>query len=68
MNATASRGSTVIPCLRYRNAPIVIDWLCNAFGFKRHAVSDQDSGGRRHACRDLEGRLWWFGNCDRWAS
>ncbi|HJW45043.1 MAG TPA: VOC family protein [Lysobacter sp.] len=36
MNATA--GSTIIPALRYRNAPVAIDWLCNAFGFERHAV------------------------------
>ncbi len=34
----AVRASTVIPCLRYRNAPVAIDWLCNAFGFARHAV------------------------------
>jgi uncharacterized glyoxalase superfamily protein PhnB len=28
----------VIPCLRYRNAPAMIDWLCEAFGFEKHAV------------------------------
>lgn len=31
-------GSPVIPCLRYSNAPAVIDFLCDAFGFTRHAV------------------------------
>jgi uncharacterized glyoxalase superfamily protein PhnB len=31
-------GSTLIPCLRYRDAPAAIDWLCKAFGFERHAV------------------------------
>ena len=25
--------STVIPALRYRNAPAAIDWLCRVFGF-----------------------------------
>ena len=30
--------STIIPCLRYRDAPAAIDWLCKAFGFARHAV------------------------------
>ena len=30
--------STVIPCLRYRDAKAAIDWLCRAFGFERHAV------------------------------
>lgn len=32
------QGSTIIPCLRYRQAPRMIDWLCDAFGFQRHAV------------------------------
>lgn len=30
--------STIIPCLRYRDALAMIDWLCNAFGFEKHAV------------------------------
>lgn len=30
--------ATVIPCLRYRNAAAMIDWLCDAFGFEKHAV------------------------------
>lgn len=30
--------SAVIPCLRYADAPKAIDFLCNAFGFARHAV------------------------------
>lgn len=34
----ADTVSTVIPCLRYRDAPAAIDWLCRAFGFERHAV------------------------------
>jgi uncharacterized glyoxalase superfamily protein PhnB len=28
----------IIPCLRYRNAPAAIEFLCNAFGFERRAV------------------------------
>lgn len=31
-------GSNIIPALRYRNAHVAIDWLCDAFGFERHAV------------------------------
>jgi len=31
-------GSRIIPCLRYRDAHVAIDWLCNAFGFERHAM------------------------------
>lgn len=35
--------SAIIPCLRYVNAPAAIDFLCEAFGFKRHAVfADHD--------------------------
>ena len=29
---------TIIPCLRYENAPAAINFLCAAFGFSRHAV------------------------------
>jgi uncharacterized glyoxalase superfamily protein PhnB len=29
---------SLIPCLRYENAPAAIDFLCEAFGFSRHAV------------------------------
>jgi len=30
--------ATVIPSLRYRDALAMIDWLCKAFGFEKHAV------------------------------
>lgn len=42
-------GSTIIPCLRYRDAHAAIDWLCRAFGFARHAVHEDDQGGIAHA-------------------
>ncbi|HSD18306.1 MAG TPA: VOC family protein [Thermomonas sp.] len=38
MSQPATSPSTVIPCLRYRNALAMIDWLCEAFGFEKHAV------------------------------
>lgn len=31
-------GSPVIPGLRYADAPVAIDFLCDAFGFACHAV------------------------------
>ena len=34
----SSTGSTIIPCLRYRNALAAIDWLQRAFGFQAQAV------------------------------
>ena len=42
-------SSTVIPCLRYRDAPRMIAWLCDAFGFTRHAVYEDGQGGIAHA-------------------
>ncbi len=42
-------GSTIIPCLRYRDAHAAIDWLCPAFGFSRHAVHENENGGVEHA-------------------
>jgi uncharacterized glyoxalase superfamily protein PhnB len=41
--------STVIPGHRYRNAPAAIDWLCQVFGFTRHAVYEGDNGTILHA-------------------
>jgi uncharacterized glyoxalase superfamily protein PhnB len=36
--------ATVIPCLRYRDAPAAIDWLCRAFGFEKHLIVRGDQG------------------------
>jgi uncharacterized glyoxalase superfamily protein PhnB len=30
--------STVIPALRYQDAPAAIEWLCSAFGFEKRCV------------------------------
>jgi uncharacterized glyoxalase superfamily protein PhnB len=39
MNTPAKNTvATIIPSLRYRNAVAMIDWLCKAFGFEKHAV------------------------------
>ena len=42
-------SSTVSPCLRYADAPKMIDWLCDTFGFTRHLVVPNESGGIAHA-------------------
>jgi uncharacterized glyoxalase superfamily protein PhnB len=36
--AVAVNGSPLIPCLRYRDAPRAIEWLCTTFGFERKLV------------------------------
>lgn len=41
--------STIIPCLRYRNAPAAIDWLCQAFGFEKQLVVPNPDGTIAHA-------------------
>lgn len=41
--------ATVIPCLRYRNAPVAIEWLCAAFGFEKQADYPNDDGTIAHA-------------------
>lgn len=49
--ATISQNtvSTIIPCLRYRDAPAAIHWLCQVFGFERHLVVPHADGGIAHA-------------------
>ena len=41
--------TTVIPCLRYRDARAAIDWLCTHFGFEKQSVYASDDGGIAHA-------------------
>ena len=41
--------ATIIPSLRYRNAPAAIEWLCRVFDLQRHLVVPDESGGIAHA-------------------
>ena len=34
----ANTRATFVSCLRYRDAPAAIEWLCDTFGFERHLV------------------------------
>jgi uncharacterized glyoxalase superfamily protein PhnB len=45
----ANTVCTIIPTLRYRDAPAAIEWLCRAFGFEKHGVYADDAGGIAHA-------------------
>ena len=36
-SAKATRA-TIIPAMRYKDAPAAIEWLCKAFGFEKHLV------------------------------
>ena len=50
---------SIIPCLRYADAPAAIDFLCEAFGFRRHAVhADPDNPSHiHHAQLVLDGNM-----------
>jgi uncharacterized glyoxalase superfamily protein PhnB len=39
----------VIPCMRYRDAPAAIDWLCATFGFEATLMVPNDDGTIAHA-------------------
>ena len=39
----------VFPSLRYRDPHAAIDWLCTAFGFERHEVTEDENGEVVHA-------------------
>ena len=41
--------ATIVPTLRYRDAPAAIDWLERAFGFRKHFVVPDGEGGVAHA-------------------
>ncbi|SEN58317.1 Uncharacterized conserved protein PhnB, glyoxalase superfamily [Duganella sp. CF517] len=40
---------TVVPCMRYRDAPAAITWLCNTFGFEPQLVVPNEDGTIAHA-------------------
>ena len=42
-------SATIVPCLRYRDAPAAIEWLCKAFGFEKQLVVPGDGGSIMHA-------------------
>jgi uncharacterized glyoxalase superfamily protein PhnB len=54
--------STVIPTLRYQNAPAAIEWLCQVFGFERHAVYETAPGVIGHAELTLNGGMIMLGS------
>ena len=41
--------ASIVPCLRYRDAPAAIEWLQRAFGSEKHFVVPGPEGGIAHA-------------------
>ena len=55
--------ATIIPTMRYRDAPAAIDWLCRAFGLERHLVVPGEDGTILHAQLSFGNG---FGTFDPW--
>lgn len=55
-------NSTIMPTLRYKDAPAAIEWLCQVFGFARHAVYAQPDGSIGHAELTLGGGMIMLGS------
>ncbi len=58
-------NSTVIPGLRYRNAPAAITWLCDTFGFERQLVVPGPDGTIAHAQLRLGGGMIMLGSVQK---
>lgn len=58
----AESRSTIIPALRYRNAPAAIEWLIKVLGFVRHAVYENPDGTIAHAELTLNGGMIMLGS------
>jgi uncharacterized glyoxalase superfamily protein PhnB len=55
-------NATILPALRYKDAPAAIDWLCQVFGFARHAVYAAPDGSIAHAELTLGGGMIMLGS------
>jgi uncharacterized glyoxalase superfamily protein PhnB len=62
MTPAVSSPSTIMPALRYRDAPAAIDWLCRVFGFEKHAVYPGPDNTIGHAELALGGGMIMLGS------
>jgi uncharacterized glyoxalase superfamily protein PhnB len=58
----AETRSSIMPTLRYRNAPAAIDWLCTVLGFARHVVYGGPDNTIGHAELTLGGGMIMLGS------
>jgi uncharacterized glyoxalase superfamily protein PhnB len=56
--------TSVVPCLRYRDAPAAIEWLCRVFGFEKHLVVPNEHGSIAHAQLSLGSGMIMLGSVD----
>src|SRR4051812_29585829 len=63
MAVNVSRGpSGVMPAMRYRDANTAIAWLCDVFGFEKHAVYPGPNNSVGHAELTLGGGMIMLGS------
>lgn len=55
----------IIPCLRYRDAPAAIEWLCSIFGFEKHLVVPGENNTVIHAQLSFGNGMLMLGSTDR---
>ncbi|WP_256081362.1 VOC family protein [Massilia sp. YIM B04103] len=48
-NIPKETRTTIMPCMRYRDAPGAIDWLCSTLGFEASLVVPNEDGSIAHA-------------------
>ena len=62
MAAVRADRSTVIPGLKYHDAPAMIGWLCEVFGFEKHLVVEMPNGKIAHSQLRLGGGMLMVGS------
>jgi uncharacterized glyoxalase superfamily protein PhnB len=55
-------SAKIYPCLRYQDAPAMIDWLCEAFGFTKRVVYPGPDGTIAHAELSLDDDIVMLGS------
>lgn len=61
-------NSTVIPSIRYQDAPAAIEWLCQAFGLVKNAVYANPDGTIAHAQLTYGGGMVMLGSGEKGSS
>jgi uncharacterized glyoxalase superfamily protein PhnB len=56
--------STIIPGMRYHDAPAAIEWLCRAFGFQKHLVVPGENNTIAHAQLSFGNGMIMLGSVD----
>ena len=64
MTTTPHFRSTVIPSMRYRDAPVAIEFLCRVIGFEKHMVIAGPDHTIAHAQLKLGGGMIMLGSVD----